>query len=265
MEKQRLLKIQDGYNFRDLGGYQTTDGHTVKWRKLLRTGSLANINSADQQLLEQIPVTVDIDLRSPAEVKQDPDKPLKTASYHHLPVFDTDETDASHSDEEITKRMQEAGNGYRHMSSVYQRMTTIGSARAAFRTLFTLLLENKGEGAVLFHCTAGKDRTGMAAFLILSALGVPEETIMQDYLLTNTATKQFREEWLKQLRERYQGLPNQEILLENRNALSSVNADYLLSAINSIKEQTGDVNHYLTDYLNLSNSDLLTLRNLYLD
>lgn len=265
MAKQRLLNIKSGYNFRDLGGYQTRDGHTIKWRKLLRTGSLANLSSEDQHLLEQIPVKLDIDLRSPAEVRQDPDKPLSTAVYHHLPVFDVDETDASHSDEEIAKIMQKPGNGYRHMLDVYQRMATINSAKAAFQALFSLLLENNEQGAVLFHCTAGKDRTGMAAFLILSALGVPEKTIMQDYLLTNDVTREVRHKWLRQLRAKLQELGASEALIENRNALASVNADYLTTAITAIEDQAGDVQHYLTDYLRLSPSDLKQLRELYLE
>lgn len=265
MQKKRLLNIKNGYNFRDLGGYQTKDGHFVKWDKLLRTGSLANLSPADQQLLESIPVSIDIDLRSPAEVRQSPDKRLQTASYHHLSVFDADETDASHSDEEVAKRMKEPGNGYRHMLTVYKRMATISSAQAAFQALFSLLLENKQSGAILFHCTAGKDRTGMAAFLILSALGVPEDTIMQDYLLTNKVTQEVRTKWLNELRGRLDQLGADETFIENRAALSSVNIDYLSTAIKTIKSEFGDIDHYLTDYINLSAGDILQLRKLYLD
>lgn len=264
MQNQRLLPIKDGYNFRDLGGYRTVDGRTVKWHKLLRTGSLANLSPADQHLLEQVPVTVDVDLRSPAEVAKSPDKPLTTASYHHLPVFDADETDASHSDQEIADRMQKAGAGYRHMLDVYQRMATIPSAKTAFQELFHLLLTNQ-TGAVLFHCTAGKDRTGMSAYLILSALGVPEETVAQDYLLTNEAIRDVKQQWLAKLETRLKELGASKELIANRSALMSVNPDYLQTAINAIKEQAGDVHHYLTDYLGLSTEDLTQLRQLYLE
>lgn len=260
----RLLDINSGHNFRDLGGYQTVDGRTVKWRQLLRTGSLAELSDADLATLASIPVTQDIDLRGQAEVRQMPDRVPQTATYYHLPVFDEDETDASHSNEEIAKRMQEEGNGYRRMLKVYSRMVTIPSAKRAFQQLFARLLANQS-GATLFHCTAGKDRTGMAAFLILSALGVPRETILDDYLLTNSVTKDFREDWLAQMKKELPQTPATEILINNRRALASVNADYLNTAVTAIENQYGDVQHYLTDYLELSDDHLHQLRDRYLE
>ena len=259
----RLLNINNGHNFRDLGGYQTTDGRTTKWRQLLRTGSLATLTDGDLTTLSQIPVTQDIDLRGQAEVRQMPDRVPATATYYHLPVFDEDETDASHSNEEIAKRMQEEGNGYRHMLTVYSRMATIPSAKRAFRQLFDRLLENQG-GATIFHCTAGKDRTGMAAFLILSALGVPRETIQKDYLLTNQVTEDFREGWLAQMRKDLPQTPATDTLINNRRDLASVNIDYLNTAITTIEDHYGDVQHYLTDYLELTGEQLRQLRDRYL-
>lgn len=246
MTGQRLLDIQDGHNFRDLGGYETKDGRHVKWHRLIRSGSLAHLNKHDLSTLAAIPVTIDIDLRAPEEVKQAPDKLPQTANYYHLPVFKSDETDASHSDEEIMSRILKPGNGYQHMLDVYQRM-------------FELLLSNTQ--ASLFHCTAGKDRTGMAAYLILSALQVPEETILKDYLLTNKATQDFREQWLQALRDK----GGSEVVVENRRALGSVSADYLNQAINLINTNYGDVQNYLTEYLDLSQNDLKQLQQLYLD
>ncbi|MFR0771615.1 protein-tyrosine-phosphatase [Limosilactobacillus pontis] len=260
----RLLNIKDGHNFRDLGGYQTTDGRTVKWRQLLRTGSLANLGNTDLTTLARIPVTQDIDLRGQAEVQQVPDQVPQTATYYHLPVFAEDETDASHSNEEIAKQMQEPGNGYRHMLTVYSRMVTIPSARKAFRQMFNHLLSNPN-GATIFHCTAGKDRTGMATFLILSALGVPRETILKDYLLTNEVTADFRKSWLTQMKAQMPATPATDILINNRRALASVNIDYLKTAIGAINDQYGNVQHYLSDYLELSNEELHELRDHYLE
>lgn len=260
----RLLDINSGHNFRDLGGYQTADGRTIKWRQLLRTGSLATLSNDDLTTLAQIPVTQDIDLRGQAEVRQMPDRVPQSAAYYHLPVFDEDETDASHSNEEIAKWMQEEGNGYRRMPRVYSRMATIPSAKRAFRQLFDRLLANQN-GATLFHCTAGKDRTGMAAFLILSALGVPRETILDDYLLTNQVTEDFREGWLAQMRKELPATPATEILINNRRDLASVHAAYLQKAIGVIEDRYGDVQHYLTNYLELSDDQLHQLRDRYLE
>lgn len=260
----RLLNITTGHNFRDLGGYQAIDGRTVKWRQLLRTGSLATLDERDLNALANIPVSQDIDLRGHSEVQQMPDHVPHGAKYYHLPVFAVDETDASHSDEEIAHRMQEKGNGYRHMLEVYSRMTTVPSARQTFREMFDLLLDNV-EGATIFHCTAGKDRTGMAAFLILSALGVPRETIRHDYLLTNQVTHDFREHWLAQLKAQLPATPATTILINNRRDLASVNIDYLNTAIAAIEQQYGDVQHYLTDYLKISTAQITQLRDRYLE
>ena len=261
---KRLLNIKDGHNFRDLGGYQAADGRTTKWRQLLRTGSLTNLSDNDLATLAQIPVTQDMDLRGQAEVQQMPDRVPSTATYYHLPVFAEDETDASHSNEEIAKRMQEVVNGYRHMLTVYSRMVTIPSAKQAFRQLFDRLLANPN-GATIFHCTAGKDRTGMAAFLILSALGVPRDTILKDYLLTNEVTADFRERWLAQMKAQMPQTAATETLINNRRELASVNADYLNTAVTAIDNQYGDVQHYLNDYLGLSDDELHQLRDRYLE
>lgn len=259
MANKRLLPIKNGYNFRDLGGYPTTDGHTVKWHRLIRTGSLARLDQADLKYLESIPVKVDIDLRAPDEISAAPDHVPATAKYYQLPVFAADETDASHSDEEIAKQMQQPGNGYHHMLDVYRRMATIDSAKKAYQAMFKLLLEEP-DGAVLYHCTAGKDRTGMASFLILSALGVDQEIIREDYLLTNTVTQAFRDKWLQSMRDKGAS----EELVTNRAALASVAPDYLNTAIKTINENYGNVDHYLHDHLGLTNADLTQLRQLYL-
>ncbi|WP_267201966.1 tyrosine-protein phosphatase [Limosilactobacillus kribbianus] len=261
---ERLLDIHSGYNFRDLGGYQTTDGQTVKWRRLLRTGSLAELDNQDLTKLAQIPVTVDIDLRGFAEISKDPDRVPAGANYYHLPVFVEDETDASHSDTEIAKRMSKPGNGYRHMLEVYERMATMPSAKKAYQEMFARLIANE-TGAAIFHCTAGKDRTGMAAFLLLSALNVPRETILQDYLLTNQVTKDFREQWLAQMRQNLPQGPATDVLINNRRELASVNSDYLTKAITTIEANYGNVHHYLTDYLAISPTELAQLRHNYLE
>ena len=92
----------------------------------------------------------------------------------------------------------------------------------------------------------------MAAYLILSALQVPEETILKDYLLTNKATQSFREQWLQMLRDKGEN----EVVVENRRALGSVSVDYLNQTIDLINTNYGNVQNYLTEYFDLSPTDL---------
>lgn len=264
MTQQRLLPINHGYNFRDLGGYRTADGRTVKWRRLIRAGALSRLNSQDQETLAAVPVTIDIDLRSKPEILAAPDRIPQTAKYYHLPVFNVDVTNASRSDEEVAEEMQEPGNGYRHMQLEYRNMAKLASARQAYRKMFSLLLANS-TGAALFHCTAGKDRTGFGAFLILSALGVPRETILQDYLLTNETTAEFRQRWVAQLQSSTAELGNRDAVIKNRSDMMAVFPGYLTAAIDTVNQLAGDPKHYLTDCLGLTRHDLADLQRLYLD
>lgn len=261
MTHERLLNIQDGHNFRDLGGYETIDSHRTKWNRIIRSGSLANLSKDDLTVLEAIPVTVDVDLRAPEEVKQSPDRVPSTATYYHLPVLQSDETDASHSVDEIKSQILQPGSGHQHMVDIYKKMVLAESAKDAYRKLFDLLLSNGVNDALLFHCTAGKDRTGLGAFFILSALQVPEKTIMEDYLLTNKVTEKIRHEWVQALRDKDES----EVIIENSIALASVSPDYLNAAIETIKCHYGNMDNYLHEHMELSDSDLQDLRNKYLD
>lgn len=264
MKQERLLAINNGYNFRELGGYETTTGQTIKWGRLIRSGALGRLDENDQALLSNIPVTVDIDFRSQPEVNAMPDQVPATATYHHLPVFDTDVTNVSRRDKEIAQKMQVAGNGFEHMKMEYGQMAQIPSAKRAYQQMFKLLLANEN-GATLFHCTAGKDRTGFGAFLIMTALNVPRETIFNDYLLTNDATADFRKKWLKQLRNTQEDMGNLDAVIQNRSDMLSAYRGYLENALKVVNQIAGSPENYLTDYLGLSQSDLADLRRLYLD
>lgn len=264
MTNNRKLNVTGGWNFRELGGYSTVDGHTVKWHKLLRTDGLARLTPDDQTLLQDYGVVADVDFRSNAERQQAPDKVPAGVKYHFLPVFpEGDETDASATQEELEQRFNSNDQaGYQHMLDVYRKMVTLPSAQAAYHDFFVTLLTNEQtEKSVLFHCTAGKDRTGMGAFLTLNALNVDPQTIQQDYLLTNANVKPLVDKQSEQARQS----GHSEAFVTNIRALSTVNPDYLAAATKVINTQYGGVQDYLHDVLGLSHTDLTNLRKLYLD
>lgn len=259
---QRLLSINDGENFRDLGGYQTTDGHTVKWRKLIRSGALGWLSENDLTYLQQFNITHDIDLRSPREVDSLPDRVPEGTNFHHEPVFGTDLTEASKRTSELEPVMNVKPNtGSKHMKEVYRLMTELDSATTAYQNFFKYLLDMPENGAVIFHCQAGKDRTGIGAYLVLSALGVEQNTIEQDYLLTNQTTKQWITDRLNELKD--QGAT--KTFIDNYAQLAGVLLDYLNSAIQEINANYGSTQGFLTGALKLSSTDLKDLRSLYLD
>lgn len=262
--QKRILPIENGFNFRELGGYQTKDGQTIKWQKIIRSAGLANLNQNDLAFLERYGVAYDVDFRSPQEQASAPDLYPKQTQYKFLPVFATDETNVSKSPQELWQSFeQDPLAGHHHMLTAYDHMTTSQHSKQAYRDFFDILLSNDQDNqSVLFHCSAGKDRTGMGAVYFLTALGVPFEIIKQDYLLTNQTSIKNIQSQLQKIRQQ----PNAtEQVVQNFKALSSVHEDYLATAVEKIKQQAGSIDHYLTQELKLSANQRQTLKQIYLN
>lgn len=239
-EGKRHLPLQGGYNFRDLGGYRTTDGHYVKWRMILRSDDLSGLTADDVVLLDGIPVRTVVDFRSPSEVSQAPDRQLSgpTARYE-LPISPGDLSDAG-------GFMSLSADSLRsYMRLMNEEMVSRPEFVAQFRELFRLLQE-EGNAPLLFHCTAGKDRTGMGAALVLYALGVDEATVMEDYLLSN-----------EYILRKYEGLLSEYPNLE---PVFTVRSEYLLAGIDRIRRDHGSVEAFLENELG---TDLGKLRKMY--
>lgn len=263
LEKQRVLPIKSGINFRELGGYRTTDGKQVKFRKVIRSAKLSELNHKDLAYLQDYGLIIDVDFRSDDEIEQEPDKLPDGTEYQHLPVFAVDQTENSKSPQELADELRfDTGAGHRRMVHVYQNMITQDSAQLAYRRFFGALLRNeRADQALLFHCTAGKDRTGMGAFFLLSALGVDQQTIEGDYLLTNQTYKPETEALIAQASDDH-STPE---MLDNLRALFSVHPDFIHAAEHEIQNLAGDTVHYLKDYIGLSDGDFKDLRRIYLD
>jgi protein-tyrosine phosphatase len=261
--KNQLIGIKSGRNFRELGGYQSMSGKTVKYHKLLRTGHLADLNKQDQQFLVDYGVKYDLDFRSKQETKNQPDRVPAGVKYEFDPVFSSDLTNSSRSldDLEVIAKT-EPEFGFNHMFYAYEDMIESVSARKAYRRFFEVALANKGENeALLFHCTAGKDRTGFASLLILTALGVPLKVIRQDYLLTNVTTKDFVDGLIAE--EKAKG--KRPGVIRSIRDIQSVHPEYFDHAIEVMNDRYGSVNNYLRDIMHLSAGDIIDLRRIYLD
>lgn len=261
MTHQRVLNVSGGFNFRELGGYPTIDGHSIKWQRVIRTATLAHLTEADQQLLLDYGIKYDVDFRSNDEVTKAPDQIPAIINYQHLPVFPEDKTEASKTEAEIKAELQDKReNGRQHMIDTYQEMIELPQSHEAYRQFFNTLLANTDDDAVLFHCTAGKDRTGMGAVFFLSALGVDNDLIRQDYLLTNQALSPLINDRLAKAREN--GMTG--ALLDSLKAVISVSEDYFDTAMATIKTNYGDMNQFLTEALSLSATEINDLKRLYL-
>lgn len=166
MTNQRVLTVPGGINFRELGGYSTKDGRKIKWHKVIRTGGLDQLTPAGQALLDDYGVRYDIDFRSPQEVLDAPDRIPANAKYVYAPVFNVDETRNSDGTDKMTANLEKhPDSGFKHMLKVYQMVADEQHAKDEYRRFFDNLLANdQPDSTLLFHCTAGKDRTGMGRY-----------------------------------------------------------------------------------------------------
>ncbi len=174
----RALRLSGATNFRDLGGYAGHGGRPLRWRRLFRSDHLGSLSDADRALLSELGLSRSFDFRGVDE---------RAASSYHVPGLD------QHSlaiEPTVVQRMQDlAAAGHvlsapvmvELMKDLYRSM--VNDHAHSFAELFEHLLQL--DVPLVFHCTAGKDRTGIAAALILLALGVPRDVVMQDYLLSN--------------------------------------------------------------------------------
>ena len=244
----RLLPIEGAYNFRDLGGYTGTDGRRIKWRKLIRSGDFAELSETDLSYLSEIPLLSVVDFRSEKETELIRNRiPSSVRNVYHLPI------DAGNLAPRFKEFMENPDMGAEEihsktaalMEELYNELITTCSS--AYKSFFQILQQE--ETPLLFHCTAGKDRTGVAAALVLSALGVERSVIYDDYLLTNS-TLQGKYDYLK---EQYGSIIS---------FFSRVKTEFLESAFKGIEVQYGGVENYLTQVLDV---DIEHLRALYLE
>lgn len=176
---ERILPLEGAHNFRDLGGYKTADGRRVKWGKLYRSDHLGGLTKDGQRYLEMLGIRQVYDLRTFAEVNKTPDRLPPSVTYVHLPVFADDPIDKS-------AILLQRNHLYSVMFDMYR--AGLDARRETYAGLFGQLTEAENLPAV-FHCSAGKDRAGLMSALVLLVLGVPIETIIDDYSLTNLAAE----------------------------------------------------------------------------
>lgn len=175
----RVLPLQGALNFRDMGGYVTEDGRRMKWGKLFRSAELSRLSETDLSYLKELGISWICDLRTAEEVALNPTPKISNERNDNLSFMPTASPDLMAAMTDITESMLVDMN--RHMVS----NTALTAA------ILRKLLEGGGAPA-LFHCAAGKDRTGFVSSVILQAIGVPRETVLKDYSMTNLFSDRFK-------------------------------------------------------------------------
>ncbi|MDR3059067.1 MAG: tyrosine-protein phosphatase [Prevotella sp.] len=242
---EQHLPMTGGYNFRDLGGYKTSDDKYVKWGKIFRSDDLHNLTEADLDYLASIPLISIVDFRSKEEMNQAPDKnPSSVKTNYSYSISPGNLMAAASSLDDLAKLT--ANQADTLMIGMNILLVTDSACVQQYRNLFQLL-QNDTDTPLMFHCSAGKDRTGMAAALILSALGVDERTILNDYLLSNIY-----------LADKYAKCKDESPALKS---LFEVKTEFLQAGLDRIKEDHGSIENYLTKVLNV---DIQKMKQKYL-
>nr|WP_180318302.1 tyrosine-protein phosphatase [Delftia acidovorans] len=241
----RSIRLDGASNFRDLGGYTGLDGRRVRWRTLFRADHLAGLSAADLDVLQGLKLARSADFRGKMESAHLAYE-WPGIARHALIVEPTVVQRASAliaAGNDLT-----AAHAEELMQDTYRSFVHDYAPR--FAQLFQLLLDS--QDPLVFHCTAGKDRTGWAAALLLTALGVDEDTVMQDYLLTN------------QLYQRpattFAPMP-----VEVMDVLWRVQASYLAAATDMVRADFGGMQGYLRDALGIDSAARERLAALYLE
>lgn len=261
MKHDRLITLDGTVNFRDLGGYKNKAGQQVKWNKIYRADSLSSLSANDEEKLEKMKVTVDCDLRSTNEQAMAPDRLWDGVEYVDCHVY-AEAKDGSFKQEKdrsvykLLHHIPNVNENNNFLGGIYQNVILSPASQRAFAKVFANLLTLPEDQALVFHCSAGKDRTGMTAALILIALGVDEKTISQDYLLTN----QLYTFGLK----KQMPSDSEMIDLVNRMNITEGEGAAIKGITRTINEGFGGFEKYFTKVLGFSSEDLEKLKQLYL-
>jgi protein-tyrosine phosphatase len=243
-DDRRLLGLEGASNFRDLGGYPGRDGRPLRWRRVFRSDHLGHLTAADRGVLESLQLRRAFDFRGGEE---------RTAQAYALPGVIQYSLAIEPTVAQQVHRLNEAGIALTPermvglMEDLYRHL--INDQAARFAEWFAHLLDD--DSPLVFHCTAGKDRTGLAAALFLLALGVPLHTIEQDYLLTNDVYRR-------------PSSVGHDIAHETLAVLWSVRSGFLQAALAAIEDDHGGIDRYLEQRMKLTTSARERLARLYL-
>ncbi|MGD6744852.1 tyrosine-protein phosphatase [Streptomyces sp. BH106] len=236
----RLIKLDGAVNFRDAGGYRTRDGHWVKMGEIYRSDALDKLTDADLAKLGRLGIDTDYDLRTASERSSAPDRVPSGTRYVVADVL-------AGSDMTTTMPKTEAG-AVEMMTDGEKFMVSGDTAKAAYRKVFSGVAD--GDDA-LFHCTAGKDRTGWANAALLTALGVPRDIVMKDYLASNDYRAEANEAALA-------SMPPEQAKVYK--PMLDVRAEYLNSGFDEVRDRFGSFSTYEKRALGLDADELRSLK-----
>lgn len=250
---QRQVKLQGAINFRDLGGYAVADGRHIRWDRIFRSADISKLTDSDLTILKDKHIASVVDLRGVKESQQAPDR-LNPGTDYILCPAGSDNTLGDWMKALATIKTEPQGDSM--MKAFYVKTEFLADR---YKPFFARLLSLPDDKALLFHCTAGKDRTGIGAALLLYTLGVPYETILNDYTATNYYRSAENE---KTLHSMMQGMHISEPVARE---LLGAKKEYLEANFNAIREQYGSIDNFLRGPVGLDDAKIKQLKDKFLD
>jgi protein-tyrosine phosphatase len=241
----RHLNLSGASNFRDLGGYPARGGRAVRWRQIFRSNHLGHVTDPDIEILRGLGLRSAFDFRG-TEERVAAMCVLEEIAVHSLPIEPT--VVAALRDRLATGVPPSSADALEVMRGSYRDYVRLNTKR--FRALFAHLLEDRAP--LVIHCTAGKDRTGFACALILHALGVPDDLIAQDYLLTNRFYRR-------------DPAASSDLPDDVSKVLGTVETSFLAAAFDAIGADYGDLESYFGEGLGLGARERAALEARYLE
>lgn len=255
---ERVIKLQGSQNFRDLGGYQTEDGRKVKWGRVFRSDALARLTDADYEALAALKIRTLCDLRSRAERDREPTRWKGQAP------------------ETLLLEMGVSDNPNQDPATAFMQPILSGKATpeataALMRDLMGQMPAKEGKQAgqvyrrliasgepLLFHCTAGKDRTGFTAAMLLTMLGVKKEQVKEDYLLVNQLMPP--DKVAPAMAKRLEGMVGRPVDPALLAPLMGTKAEWLDAAFAGIEKSYGSFDRFRREVLGLTDEDVAVLK-----
>jgi protein-tyrosine phosphatase len=259
---ERLVPLEGGRNFRDLGGYRTGDGRRVRWRVLFRSGVLSYLTAEDWRHLSGLGVRTVCDLRAPHERAREPVQPRPADV--QWDEWDYDSRDVSLRSHLTAHAMLTPETARSSITALYRELPARFAAQ--FAGIFQRLVA--GSTPLIINCSAGKDRTGVASALVLSSLGVVRDDVLADYVLTNEAVDLERELFTHPRSTVGVGGEHEHLTRlapDVRVPLLAAHAEYLEAAYEQIDADYGSVTGFVRDCLGVSDIEVGGLRDRLLE
>lgn len=257
----RHIKLEGESNFRDLGGYEAADGRTVKWREVFRTGELGSLTDTDVGKLDDLDLKTVVNFLLPEEIEKDgPDRLPDGVELVHDPITGDRSAELSM----IAHDAISSGNFDKLPAEINLEIHAIlmDEAKEQYARLLRTLSDPDNR-PLTFHCSGGIHRTGTATAILLSALGVPWETVRDDYLLTNVFNKDENEEALSKLRAKAAAASNvdpMDVDMTNVEAFYILEAAYIDGALRAAEKHFGSMDAYIREGLGISEEEVSDLR-----